>query len=128
MPPLPQTVAEWPYKRPFVNLTLSQQEIEVRARAGTPPREGLAQKGGASRAWRAPRRAVGSACPVNPPCPRSAALPGGLGAASRCSKGPWHLEQQRQGPALAAREIIALRSPPPLPHRRPLPDRRRTWR
>lgn len=28
MPPLPQNVFEWPYKRPFYNVQLTAQEIE----------------------------------------------------------------------------------------------------
>ena len=122
MPPLPLQVPEWPYKRPFVNVTLSQQEIEVRAGPGTP-------LGG---------RVLGMARG-----PALVALPPfwGPGDRQQMQEGVALGKQLRQGhyvaraaAALAVAATQSLRARrlgaalnPPLPH--PLAAaRRRTWR
>jgi hypothetical protein len=63
MPPLPHTGLEFPYKRPWYNLTLTPQEIEVGRAAGA----GWPSFGLQSRRWRAWHVPTLAACSFGPP-------------------------------------------------------------
>lgn len=113
MPPFPTAGPEWPYKRPFYNLTLTQQEIEVRGAA-----PGGRGRLGERRSTTCGRRSA-SGGPGAPPPP-----PGLLGPRSRAC---W-----RRGsgpPPLLRARAVCRRCDLRATHRRcaRLPPCRRTW-